>query len=195
MRTFNATVCAILLATVLMSAKAFAQLENVGVCGHDEEESSQMLMKSREQWYKPLFIEPNPTGMDFKVAVLYFKAANDTFMARGSIYSDSLRCLVEQWDASSAAPSWMGELLIPTAFNASTVESDTAAYPHSITTFFYRMSDGNLWVYGDEIAYTGSPINLATSNAQWRINNGDIHQWFIDNYDLSSLEKKGNDIV
>ena len=57
------------------------------------------------------------------------------------------------------------------------------------------MSNGNLWIYGDEIAYQGSPINMATTYNQWRNINGDIHQWYIDNYDLSSLDNNSDGIV
>ncbi len=86
----------------------------------------------------------------------------------------------------------MGELLITTPYNALTVDSDMASKPNSLTTYFYNMSEGNLWLYGEEIAYEGPPINISTDKADWRNKNQSILQWYIDNHDLRSLDNNSD---
>jgi hypothetical protein len=92
----------------------------------------------------------------------------------------------------------MGQFLINTPFNAATAESDIAAKPNSLTAYWYRMSNGSLWLWGDEHAYAGPAITSSSDNASkasWRANNQAILQWYINNYDLSSLDNNGDGLV
>ncbi len=135
-------------------------------------------------------VTPNPAGKNFKVAVLYFKLSDDSF--------NSGDCLTLGWSTSSPSPSWMGQFLISTPFNVATVESDIAAKPNSLTAYWYRMSNGNLWLYGDEHVYTGPGITRSSDDASktsWRANNQAILQWYINNYDLSSLDNNSDGLV
>ena len=187
MKKHSLTLITVYIISMACNTPIFAQLEDLMVCGHIDEDSTMLSKVSIVNEIKS--INPNPTGKDFKVSVLYFKAANDNFMASDTtIYSAETQCRVANWPADSTKPNWFGELLISTAYNAQTVDTDTASKPYSITTYFYRMSNGNLWVYGDEVAYTGTTINKGTSEAEWRTINEDVHQWYIDNYDLRSLD-------
>ncbi len=54
-----------------------AQLEYDMICGHTGENIS---LKKGHGVNNTKFINPNPTGIDFKVSVLYFKAADDYFL-------------------------------------------------------------------------------------------------------------------
>lgn len=65
----------------------FAQFENGWVCGLDNNE-----LEKSSSLNKTNFINPLPTydGINFKVAVLYFRDADDTFMALDTSYSDQL---------------------------------------------------------------------------------------------------------
>lgn len=88
--------------------------------------------------------------------------------------------------------------MITTPYSAGTVESDIAAKPNSLTAYWYRMSNGNLWLYGDEHAYEGPAINTSsdfTSKANWHANNQAILQWYADNYDLRSLDNNSDGVV
>ncbi len=150
------TICII---SFVCNTQIFAQLEDQMVCGHLDDDSTMLSKASITHGISS--INPNPTGKNFKVSVLYFKAADDNFDALDtSIYSDETHCRVMQWAPDSTKSNWMGELLITTLYNAATVATDTAAKPNSITTYFYRMSNGNLWIYGDEIVYSGPSINI-----------------------------------
>ncbi len=133
---------------------------------------------------------PNPVGKNFKIAALYFKLSDDGF--------NSGDCQTQGWSTSSSSPSWMGQFLISTPYNAATVESDIAAKPNSLTSYWYRMSNGNLWLWGDEHVYAGPAITRSSddaSKASWRANNQAILQWYVNNYNLNSLDNNGDGLV
>jgi len=172
----KSAILTIILLLLCSGSVLFAQFENGWECGLEETELEKSVSLSKIN-----FIDPLPTydGINFKVAVLYFKDADDTFNGGGD-------CRVNSWPITSDGPNWMGELLIATRFNAATVDTDTAAHPYSITTYFYQMSGGNIWIYGDEYAYPNrapnTVLNTPTTAAVWRAHNEIIHQWFIDNH-------------
>ncbi len=86
-------------------AMAFAQIDDF-VCGHSDEEASgsqsmdasEIILLKGGRNSKSIInrMEPNPTGRNYKVAVLYFKRNDDTFDASGPAYSDETRCLVNE---------------------------------------------------------------------------------------------------
>lgn len=165
------------------------QFENGWVCGMEEEQQGNVTKSPAGHQLD--FIEPLPTynGINFKVAVLYFKDADDNFTLGGD-------CRVNSWPITSDGPEWMGELLIPTEFNAETVDADTAARPYSITTHFYHLSGGNIWIYGDEYAYPHTTVlNTPINATEWRNHNQAVHEWFIDNHDLTDLDNDGDGVV
>jgi M6 family metalloprotease-like protein len=177
-----------------VATNLFAQ-SNDWICGINGSYSSSAMMVNTP-FKIPILppsinrVQPNPTGKNFKVAALYFKLDDDTF--------NSGDCKTTGWLISSPSPSWMGQLLISTPFNSATVQSDTAAKPNSLTTYWYRMSNGNLWLYGDEHIYTGPPIIRSTEEnlkSWWRVHNRDILQWYVNNYDLGTLDKDGDMLV
>lgn len=97
------------------------------ICGmNGGSPNSRIAFKGSGGSIKPTFVDPNPVGRNFKVAILYFKAADDNFTASDTCYTDYQRCLVAEWPADSAKPNWMGEMLIDHPFNAATVDADTA---------------------------------------------------------------------
>lgn len=77
------------------SAVVLGQFEDGWDCGMTEDQQA-TAMKSSSGSYLPTFIEPLPTfdGINFKVAVLYFKDADDTFDAGGD-------CRVNSWPITS----------------------------------------------------------------------------------------------
>ncbi len=136
-----------------------------------------------------------PPDKNLRVVALYFKAANDRFDASAPAYSQALRCQVGRWPLSSPAPLWQGELLIPTPFDPVTVHRDTAAFPASLTTYFFHLSGGKLWLYGDEIAYTGPPIARAANRKEWRQANKRIIQWFVEQHDTRPYDNDGDGVI
>jgi len=59
------------------------------------------------------------------------------------------------------------------------------------------MSNGHLWLYGDEVTYTGPPLTETGGNeneryASWQKNNTKILQWFADEYNLTKLDNDKN---
>lgn len=167
----------------IFNSDALAQQIPDKICGTTE----QALSKSNGGGVLPTTVPPNPTGKNFKVAALYVKTSDD--------YFDTGDCQTADWDTTSASPDWAGQLLISTPFNSSTVNTDTAAKPKSLTTYYYRMSNGNLWLYGDEVTYTGPSITIASEDGnetQFKANNRSILQWYINNYDLTSLDNDSN---
>ena len=129
---------------------------------------------------------------NLKIAALYFKLANDTFSASGEAYSEAIRCMVAQWPLDSISPKWFGQLLIDKPFDADKVDEWTAEKPASLTTFFYQMSNGKLWLYGDEVAYSGPPIQRAKAKLEWQKDNQAILQWFMNTRDTRSLDNDGD---
>ncbi len=130
-----------------------------------------------------------------RIMALYFKLADDQFRAEGPAYSDSLRCLVQQWPVDSSAPKWMGELLVERPFDPAAAHAELDRKPNSITAFFYHMSGGRLWLYGREVAYAGPPIRRARNKRQWRENNRRVLSWLIRSYDLRELDNDGDGFV
>lgn len=179
-------IAAILL--VLVLGHTYAQSVE-WICGVPEDAGEGLVMKGKN----PTIIDrvtPNPSGKNFKVAVLYFKLSDDSF--------NSGDCQTQGWSTSSPSPNWMGQFLINTPYNAATVGSDIAAKPNSLTAYWYRMSNGNLWLYGDEHVYTGASITTssdAASKASWRANNQAILQWYANTYDLSSLDNNSDGLL
>lgn len=136
-----------------------------------------------------------PPGRNLRVVALYFKTADDRFDGSAPGYSDTLRCQIQRWPTTSPAPLWQGELLIPSPYDPVTVHRDTAAFPASLTTYFFHISAGKLWLYGDEVAYTGPPVRRAKTKKQWRQNNRRVIQWFVDNHDTRLYDNDGDGAI
>lgn len=117
---------------------------------------------------------------EYKTVAIYFKLANDEF--------EFGKHTSLPWPHDQREPNWKGKLLIPASFDSSTAPNLLDKYPESITAFYYRMSNGKIWIYGDEITYTGTELsnhfdhNDRESFPKWRENNTIVLQWLVDNY-------------
>ena len=136
-------------------------------------------------------IPANPVGKSFRVAALFCKLADDIFEAGAA---------TAEWPANEAAPIWQDDLLVSVPFDSATFETELASKPASLTAFYYQMSNGNLWLFGDAITYTGPPLFAATGDSlerynAWADNNRQILQWLADSHDLRSLDNDGDDHV
>lgn len=131
-------------------------------------------------------IPANPPGKNFRVAVIYVKLADDTFEL-GNFTADG-------WPQHQIEPNWKNSFLIDTPFDSSTALQVLAQKPGSLTAYFYQMSGGNLWLFGNEITYTGAPLTRAkpdSSNSRyqnWVNINTQVIQWFANNHDLTRLD-------
>ena len=130
-------------------------------------------------------IPANPPDKNFRVVALYFKLADDKF-ERGEATAG--------WPHQNIEPDWKGQFLIDTPFDSATFEEKLNEKPGSLTAYYYQMSGSRLWLYGDEVTYTGPPIQRAQGDSiqekrlNWRKSNTKILQWFADNYDLEKLD-------
>lgn len=130
-----------------------------------------------------------------RVAVLYFKLADDRFTAAGAAYSDSLRCLVSQWPVDRPAPLWKDQLLVNSDFDPKTAHRLLAEKPNSLTAFFYQMSGGRVWFWGEAWVYEGPPLSKASDKSAWRQNNLRILEWLVRHKDLRPLDNDGDGFV
>jgi len=127
----------------------------------------------------------NPPKKNFRVAVIYFKLANDVFEV-GNITSN--------WPHTKPEPDWKNQLLIKRPYDSSNVNQLLEQSPGSITAYYYTMSDGKLWLYGDEVTYSGPLLhsaksgNRSTRHKKWMENNTKIISWFTKNYEISKLD-------
>src|SRR5262245_24667246 len=94
-------------------------------------------------------IPPKPPGKSFRILALYFKLADDQF---------ELGEATAGWPHTNSVPNWKGQFLIDQPYAAATFTAALAQKPQSLTAYFYQMSNGHLWLYGEEIAYTGPPL-------------------------------------
>jgi M6 family metalloprotease-like protein len=128
-------------------------------------------------------IPSKPPGKNFRLVALYFKLADDQF---------ELGKLTAGWPHAKNEPNWKGKFLIDTPFDAATYKKTLAKKPESLTAYFYQMSNGQLWLYGDEVAYTGPSLTEAGNENEryeiWQKNNAKILQWFADGYNLTKLD-------
>ena len=136
----------------------------------------------------PTDIPAKPPAKNFRMAALYFKLADDQF---------ELGKLTAEWPHTKNAPDWKGKFLIDTPFDSANVKKVLAKNPESLTAYYYQMSNGHLWLYGDEVTYTGPPLTEAGSNeneryASWQQNNTKILQWFAEEYNLAKLDNDKN---
>ncbi len=137
---------------------------------------------------EPAGLPPKPPGKNFRMAALYFKLADDQF---------ELGKLTTEWPHTKNAPDWKGKFLIDTPFDSANVKKVLAKNPESLTAYYYQMSNGHLWLYGDEVTYTGPPLTETGSNeneryASWQQNNTKILQWFAEEYNLAKLDNDKN---
>jgi len=136
----------------------------------------------------PAGLPAKPPGKNFRLAVLYFKLADDQF---------ELGKLTAEWPHAKNAPDWKGRFLIDTPFDSVNYKKVLAKKPASLTAYFYQMSNGHLWLYGDEVTYTGPPLTETGSDeneryTSWQKNNTKILQWFADEYNLAKLDNDKN---
>ncbi len=130
-------------------------------------------------------IPAKPPGKNFRVAVLYFKLTNDEF---------ELGSVTAGWPHDMPHPSWKNEFLINVPYDSMTFEAELARKPESLTAYYYHMSGGNLWLYGDEVTYAGAPLtetDYGNPDVDWlafRFNNRQVLGWFASNYNLSKLD-------
>jgi len=129
-------------------------------------------------------IPPKPPGKNFRVVALYFKLADDRF---------EYGKLTAEWPPSKAEPDWKGRFLINTPYDSMSYKNELAKNPGSVTAYFYQMSNGHLWLYGDEITYNGPPFTETSGDYQsWAKVNAKILQWFAGEYDLAKLDNDKN---
>ncbi|MBN2012099.1 hypothetical protein JW960_22410 [candidate division KSB1 bacterium] len=118
--------------------------------------------------------------VSYKTLAVYFKRADDTFE-----FGNHTKL---NWPCEKIEPNWKGQLLIPTKFDASTASELIKQYPKSITAFYYLMSNRKVWIYGDEVTYTGAALSNQLRNEdracyqKWLENNTAVMQWLLDNY-------------
>ena len=136
-------------------------------------------------------IPTSPPGKNFRTVIIYVKLANDEFEL-GNITTTG-------WPHTRNAPYWKDQLLIGKPYHPKKTRKLLAKFPQSITAFYYKMSGGKLWLYGDEIVYRGPALNRSNSpdiaivQKQWQENNTKVMQWFVDHYDLSKLDNDNNE--
>jgi M6 family metalloprotease-like protein len=125
-------------------------------------------------------VPPKPPGKNFRVVALYFKLADDRF---------ELGKLTAEWPHTKNAPDWKGKFLIDTPFNSNTYRKALAKKPGSLTAYFHQMSNGQLWLYGDEVTYTGPPLpGTGNDYESWAKTNAQILQWLAGEYNLTKLD-------
>jgi M6 family metalloprotease-like protein len=135
-------------------------------------------------------IPPKPPGKNFRVVALYFKLADDQF---------ELGKLTAEWPHTKNAPNWKGKFLINTPYDSKSYKKALKKNPASLTAYFYQMSNGHLWLYGDEVTYAGPPLVEASNENEryttWQKNNAKILQWFADAYNLPQLDNNKDGTV
>ncbi|MDZ7260571.1 MAG: T9SS type A sorting domain-containing protein [candidate division KSB1 bacterium] len=142
---------------------------------------------------RDFIIPPSPPGKNFRTAAIYFKLANDEF--------ELGRYTASSWPHTESEPNWKGQFLIDSPYDPATFDQELKKRPESITAYFYQMSGGKLWIYGDEVTYKGPPlfqgINVSDSIKKviWLENNTKIIQWFADNYPLAKLDNNSDGVV
>lgn len=130
-------------------------------------------------------IPAKPVGKSFRVAVLYFKLDNDEF---------ELGSATAGWPHDMPHPLWKNEFLINAPYDSTTFEAELARKPESLTAYFYHMSGGHLWLYGEEVTYTGRPLsetdygNRSVNWLAFRYNNRQVLDWFASQYNLNQLD-------
>ncbi len=128
-------------------------------------------------------IPAKPPGKSFRLIALYFKLADDVF---------ELGAATAGWPHTKSEPNWKGQFLINTAYDSTTFKTELAKNPGSLTAYYHQMSNGHLWLYGDEITYTGPPLietkNEEEKHQSWQHINTKILQWLAEHYDLTKLD-------
>ncbi len=159
------------------------------ICGYQQTgETNSNFMTSSEDSFK---IPAKPPQRSYRVLALYFKLADDFF---------ELGAATAGWPAGSSEPGWKEEFLVDAPFDSLTYLDELARKPASLTAYYYQMSNGNLWLYGDQIAYTGPPLTSAGGDSLqryngWAENNRRILQWLADHHDLQHLDNNGDGVV
>ncbi len=163
-----------------------------GLCGyHSPDDVSVSAPGQESDSPGPYIIPAKPDGKSYRVAVLYFKLEDDNF---------ELGELTADWPHDQPGPIWQGDFLAKTPYDSATFQTELAARPASLTAYFHQMSGGRLWLYGDEVTYTGPPLNLARGDSltrynKWADTNTSILQWFADNYPLAQLDNNLDGLV
>lgn len=138
-------------------------------------------------------INPNPPGKNFRIAVVYFKLADDQFELE--------QVTRKGWPHDQKQPKWKDLFLIDAPFDSARATKLLKKRPASLTAYYYQMSGGKLWLYGDEITYNGPALyrasddSVKTPYAAWTETNTRIIQWFADHYDLTDLDNNQNGFV
>ena len=138
------------------------------------------------------YIPSKPPGKNYKTVAVYFKLANDTFE-----FGEFTKT---NWPHYQSAPNWKGQFLIDEPYDPDRVDELLAKAPESLTAFYYLMSNGNLWLYGDEIVYDGPALTSASGSSEEKEvrfveNNTKVMQWLVDHYDFSSLQTGEKDEI
>jgi hypothetical protein len=125
----------------------------------------------------------------YRVVVVYFKLANDSFEAEG---------LTDDWPVNHNQPKWKGKLFVSRPYDPIRSRSQIEKYPKSVTAFYWKMSGGKAWIFGDEITYDGPPLENIVRHGdnklrpQWIRNNTGIMKWLVSEY-FEKFEKDPKD--
>lgn len=140
--------------------------------------------------FSPDLIPAKPSGKSFRVLALYFELADDVF---------ELGDQTTGWPHTQMEPNWKGQFLIDIPYDSAAFKTALAKKPASLTAYYYQMSNGYLWLYGDEITYAGPPLNEAKDEKEkyqsWQQINATILQWLADHADLTRLDNNHDGIV
>lgn len=138
-------------------------------------------------------INPNPPAKNFRIAVVYFKLADDQFELENVTRKG--------WPCDQKQPKWKDRFLIPGPFDSIRVNKLVKKRPASLTAYYYQMSGGKLWLYGDAITYDGPPLyrgspdSTQTPYSAWTETNTRVIQWLADHYDLADLDNNRDGFV